>query len=349
MLVICCKNMKLASSILILLGLTFVTIFSLQVYQFLHTRPDLFEIEKIVNIPRGTSLTRIAQVLETEGVITNQYKFLAVAKLYTAGRPIQAGEYKLNTSLLPLEVLDILKEGKTLFYPVTIPEGYTIKQIAMLLASLNLIEEERFLNLTSDTGMIKSVGVEADSLEGYLFPDTYYFDKTMSEEAIIKKMVSRFWEIFDIILQNRTKELNFSYHEIVTLASIIEKETGSEEERKFVSAVYHNRLKRKGLLQSDPTVIYAIKDFDGNLTRKDLKLDSPYNTYRYPGLPPGPIANPGKASLVAALYPAEVDYLYFVSKNDGTHEFSSNLKQHNAAVRKYQLNEGAIKRSVISD
>jgi UPF0755 protein len=188
--------------------------------------------------------------------------------------------------------------------------------------------------------MIKTVGVEANSLEGYLFPDTYRLDKTMPEEAIIKKMVSRFWEIFNVDLQNRSRELGFSYHQVVTLASIIEKETGAEEERRLISAVFHNRLKRKELLQSDPTVIYAVKDFDGNLTREDLKLDSRYNTYRYAGLPPGPIANPGRASLIAALHPAEVDYLYFVSKNDRTHEFSSDLKQHNAAVRKYQLNGG---------
>jgi len=333
--------MKLGSIILILLVVACITIAGLQVYRFLHTSPDLSGSERIVNIPRGASLSKISQVLETEGVITDRHKFLIVAKFYTAGHPIKAGEYKLSTSMLPLEVLETLKKGKILFYPVTIPEGYTLRQIADLLDNLHLANKERFLKLASDADMIKAVGVAADSLEGYLFPDTYYLDKTMSEEAIIKKMVARFWEIFDESLQNRTQALGFSYHQVVTLASIIEKETGVEEERKLVSAVYHNRLKKKELLQSDPTVIYAIKDFDGNLTREDLKLDSPYNTYRYAGLPPGPIANPGKASLLAALYPADVDYLYFVSKNDGTHEFSLDLKQHNAAVKKYQLNGGA--------
>ncbi len=334
--------MKLALTLLIVLSLSFITVAGVQVYRFLHTRPDPSGSARTVHIPHGASLSKIAQILESEGVITDRHKFLIVAKFSTLGRSIKAGEYSLNTSLLPLEVLNILKEGKTLFYAVTIPEGYTIKQIAELLSQLHLVNEDRFLKLTSDADMIKAVGVEAKSLEGYLFPDTYYLDKTMSEEAIIKKMVSRFWEIFNADLQNRAKEMGFSYHQIVTLASIIEKETGVEEERKLISAVCHNRLKRKELLQSDPTVIYAIKDFNGNLTREDLKIDSPYNTYRYPGLPPGPIANPGKASLLAALYPADVDYLYFVSKNDGTHQFSSDLKQHNTAVKKYQLN-GRIK------
>jgi UPF0755 protein len=333
--------MKRVIIIFIFLSFILIVILGFHIYQFLYTPPNPFGNDKIVDIPHGTPLTKITQILETEGIIKERTKFLILAKLYTSGHLVKAGEYKLSPAMLPLDVLDILKEGKTIFDIITIPEGYTIKQIAEVLASQNLVDKERFIKLTLDSDLIKMVGGEGKSLEGYLFPDTYHLNKTMSEESIIKKMVSRFWEILDDSMQNRAKELGFSLNQAITLASIIEKETGAEEERKLVSAVYHNRLKRKELLQSDPTVIYAIQDFNGNLTREDLKIDSPYNTYRYPGLPPGPIANPGRASLVAALYPADVDYLYFVSRNNGTHEFSSTLKQHNAAVKKYQLSGGA--------
>jgi len=250
---------------------------------------------------------------------------------------LKAGEYKLSPCMNLIKVLGILEQGRVLEHPFTIPEGYTIAQIARVLAELGLADEERFLKLAYDQKFISKLGIRTISLEGYLFHDTYRISKGNKEEEIIELMVGQFNKTITQNDRKRAAELGFSMHQIVTLASIIEKETSAPGERSLISAVFHNRLKRKLPLQSDPTVIYALgKDFDGNLTKKDLMTESPYNTYLYPGLPPGPIANSGRAAIHAALYPAEVDYLYFVSKNDGTHKFSTTHKEHIRAVRKYQ-------------
>ena len=181
-------------------------------------------------------------------------------------------------------------------------------------------------------------GVPADSLEGYLFPETYHFGKFTTEATLVKIMIDTFKEraLKKEFLQ-RARKIGFTYHEIITLASLIEKETGKDSERKQISSVFHNRLKKNMPLQTDPTVIYAIENFDGNIRKRDLKIDSPYNTYRYKGLPPGPIASPGLKSIVAALYPEKTTNLYFVSRQDGSHQFSATLNEHNRAVQKYQL------------
>jgi UPF0755 protein len=181
------------------------------------------------------------------------------------------------------------------------------------------------------------MGITADTLEGYLFPDTYYFPSGLESKSIITAMVKQFRIAFKPEWQTRAEELGMSVHEVVTLASIIEKETGAPEERPLISSVFHNRLKKGMRLETDPTVIYGIPDFDGNIKRRHLNTYTPYNTYKIKGLPPGPIASPGAAALEAALYPAQSKYLYFVSKKDGTHQFSATIKEHNAAVRKYQL------------
>ncbi len=192
------------------------------------------------------------------------------------------------------------------------------------------------MKVVEDPTLMAEFGIEGESLEGYLFPDTYQFAKRTPPHEIVRRMVTQFQTVYDESFRKRAAQLGMTLREVVTLASIIEKETGNASERGLISAVFHNRLKKKMRLQSDPTVIFALTDFNGNLTKKDLSAPSPYNTYRFIGLPPGPIANPGKESLYAALYPANVDYLYFVSKNDGTHFFSKNLREHNGAVNKYQ-------------
>jgi len=202
---------------------------------------------------------------------------------------------------------------------------------------MGLTDGPVFIRSANDIAIVKALGVEADSLEGYLFPDTYHFPKGLPLDEIMGTMVNRFQEIFSTEWQERSRQMGMSIHQVVTLASIIEKETGAAFERPLIASVFHNRLAKRMRLSSDPTVIYGIKDFDGNLTRKHLKTANPYNTYLNKGLPPGPIANPGVAALEAALYPAETDYLYFVSKKDGTHQFSTSFKEHNRAVRKYQL------------
>jgi UPF0755 protein len=223
---------------------------------------------------------------------------------------------------------------------VTIPEGYNIKMIAELLEDLGLAQKDKFLELCSDESFLKELGIEGPSVEGFLFPETYFFAKGIGEREIIKTMANRFKSVFTPLMAERIKEIGYSLFEIVTMASLIEKETAIKEEMPKIAAVFYNRLKGKIRLQCDPSVIYGLPHYDGDLTKKDLATYHPYNTYRISGLPRGPIANPGKDALMAALYPANVNYKYFVSKNNGSHYFSETLQQHNKAVWKYQKRGG---------
>jgi len=279
----------------------------------------------------------IAHLLKEERLIKNGLTFRVLAKVKGVEDRLQAGEYELSSSLNLSRILSKIEKGEVLAHPFTIPEGYNIRQIASVLEEKGLAEKERFVALAEDAKFISRFGIQAKSLEGYLFPETYRVSKGMNEEEIIELMVSQFNKAVTQKDRKRAEELGFTFHETVILASIVEKETSAAEERALISAVFHNRLKAKRPLQADPTVIYALGEtFDGNLRKEDLKIDSPYNTYRYRGLPPGSIGNPGKEAIQAALYPADVDYLYFVSRNDGTHKFSSSLEEHNRAVWKYQ-------------
>jgi UPF0755 protein len=239
--------------------------------------------------------------------------------------------------MTPRQILEIMVSGEVKLYKLTVPEGYSTRQIAELVAQAGFGPRDAFIQAACDATLARKLGLDSDTVEGYLFPETYFFPKDVTFEKIISTMVRRFWSIFTPEWQARAKSCGFTVHQIVTLASIIEKETGATFERKLISSVFHNRLRKKMRLESDPTVIYGINNFDGNLTRKHLKTRTPYNTYKIRGLPVGPIANPGRASLEAALFPDETDYIYFVAKKDSTHHFSTNLKEHNRAVRKYQL------------
>ncbi len=236
----------------------------------------------------------------------------------------------------PAVILDMMVRGKTYLHKVTIPEGYNLRQIAVVISGAGFGTEEDFIKKTTDPSFVSNQGIEAESLEGYIYPDTYYFPKDESIEDIVSATVDRLWAVFKPEWKERAKELGFSIHQIITLASIIEKETGDKHERELISSVFYNRLKKGMRLETDPTVIYGIKNFNGNITRKHLSAKTPYNTYQIEGLPPGPIASPGYDSIKASLYPAETRYLFFVSKNDGTHYFSANFKEHNSAVNKYQ-------------
>lgn len=292
--------------------------------------------QQVFEIKPGMSLKKVSGELSRQGLIRNQIAFQAIALIQKKQKLIMVGEYNVSPSMLPTEILQQITSGKTVLYPVTIPEGYRIIEIANMLESNGLANKEKFLKKTKDSRLLK--GIANNSLEGYLFPETYYFGKYTEEKTIVKKMVDTFKQrALKQEFLNRAREIGFSFHEIITLASLIEKETGKDSERKQISSVFHNRLKRDMLLQTDPTVIYALENFDGNIKKRDLKIDSPYNTYRYKGLPPGPISSPGLKSIIAALYPANTPNLYFVSRQDGSHQFSSNLNEHNQAVRKYQL------------
>jgi len=292
---------------------------------------------RIMEIQRGLGLGRIARQLSKEGIIREPLKFRLVARIYGYDRRIKAGQYRFSAAMSPLEILDMMSEGRVFLYRLTVPEGLTLKQIAPLLDQAGTGNSSEFLRMTTDPAFAGKLEIAADTLEGYTFPDTYHFPGSVTTEAVIRAMIVRFKEVFIPEWQERAKELNMTVHQVVTLASIIEKETGVADERPLIASVFHNRLKRGMRLQTDPTVIYGIPDFDGNLTRKHLQTPTAYNTYTIKGLPPGPIAAPGADSLRAALYPAQSDYLYFVSKGNGTHSFSASLNDHNRAVREYQL------------
>jgi UPF0755 protein len=232
--------------------------------------------------------------------------------------------------------LDRLVTGKGVFQTVTIPEGLTVKEIAELLAAMQISDKETFLKDAADPSLLATLDLQDKGIEGYLFPSTYHFTPGTPAREIIIKMAEQFRKISLPFLRQDVSHSKLSPHEILTLASIIEKETGIQQERELVSAVFHNRLRLRMPLQSDPTVIYGLKTFDGNLSRKHLQDESPYNTYRIAALPPGPICNPSLASIKAAVRPADVPYLYFVSKNDGTHLFSETIEGHNRAVKTLQ-------------
>ncbi|MGE0083225.1 MAG: endolytic transglycosylase MltG [Desulfococcaceae bacterium] len=293
--------------------------------------------EKIVEILPGHGFAAVMETLKKERIVDDPLRFRLIALFKGYDRQIKAGEYLLSLSMSPLEILENIAKGKIYLRRFTIPEGYTLRQIAIAVSEAGLGKESEFTRLASDMEFIKKSGIRADSLEGYLFPDTYFFPKSTGIPTILMTMIRRFHSVFTEEWEKRAQEIGFSVHEIVTLASIIEKETGNPAERPLISSVFHNRLKKKMRLQTDPTVIYGIENFDGNLTRKHLETLTPYNTYQISGLPPGPIASPGEKSLHAALWPAQTEYLYFVSKGDKTHEFSATLEDHNRAVRKYQL------------
>jgi len=293
--------------------------------------------KKVVLVASGEGLRSISNTLETQGIILHGRKFRLYSRLKGYDKQVKAGEYALSADMSPVAILKTIVGGRVQQYRLTIPEGYTLKQIEAAVYKSELEAQPGFLQALADTDLIHKLGVKGRTLEGYLFPDTYYFPKGVSPEKIISTMASRFWSVYRSEWMHRGEQLGLSVHEVVTLASIIEKETGAPVERPIISAVFHNRLKRKMRLESDPTVIYGIEDFNGNLTRKDLTRPTPYNTYTQRGLPPGPIANPGRDAIHAALYPTDTGFLFFVSKKDSTHQFSSNIKDHNRAVRKYQL------------
>lgn len=292
--------------------------------------------KKIVVISEGATFLQAAALLEREQLIRSRFAFVRLAKSQEADRKIQPGEYEFNAAMSPADILSKLLAGRVLLYTVTIPEGYTVNQIADVLEEQRITSRVEFLRLASDKSFLKTLGISAETIEGYLFPDTYRFARGTPAKDVVRTMVDQLGRIMTEEWQARAKDMNLTIHQVLTLASVIEKETGSGDERPHISSVFHNRLKKHIPLQSDPTVIYGLPNFDGNLRKNDLSHSSPYNTYRWAGLPPGPIASPGADSIRAALYPATSQYLYFVSKNDGTHHFSATLREHNWAVEKYQ-------------
>jgi UPF0755 protein len=296
---------------------------------------DKKNVNVLVDIPTGSSFFEVTEKLSQAGLVKRRIFFYSLAMIKNARRRICAGEYEINTLLTPSAMIDKLIRGEVKEHKVLIPEDFSMQEIVARLDSEKLINREIFFELARDKDFLKSLNINAESIEGYLFPDTYYFNRSMNTRQIMKRMVNRFWEKVTPEMIEKARELGFNTHQFVTFASLIGKESGNDAEKPFISAVFRNRLKKKMRLQSDPTAVYDLDSFNGKVLRSHLKRNSPYNTYVIRGLPPGPIANPGLTSLQAALNPAPVKYLYFVSKKDGSHFFSASLNEHNQAVYRY--------------
>lgn len=297
----------------------------------------------IVEIPPGAGVTSIAQRLVAAGVVRDPYTFRLAAKLDDIDRRLQAGEYRFTDAATPSEVANRIARGDVFKRPVTFPEGLTYREMAGIFERAELGSAQDFNHAAGDGTLIANFDPDATTLEGFLFPDTYAMPSHTDADTMVKAMVAEFSKQFDTALRTDAAARHMTAHDVVTIASIIEKETARADERPLISAVYQNRLRLGMPLQCDPTVIYALMlagRWNGNIRKDDLQINSPYNTYRFPGLPPGPIASPGRGSLEAAVHPADVPYLYFVSRNDGTHEFASTLEEHNRNVAKYQLGRG---------
>lgn len=293
---------------------------------------------RVVYIEPKTPSTAIAGLLKQAEIIQDRFLFILFTMLRGTSNRLKAGEYEFSSSMGLLDVIRILEQGKVLVHKVTIPEGATVWQIAALLDEEGLVDQQEFLDLATDSSVASFYVPQANTLEGFLFPDTYHFIKGIHGEDVIETIVQRFFREITPADERRARQLGMSLYEVVTLASIIEKEAVVDREKPIIAGVFYNRLRRGMRLQADPTVLYGQRR-QGRITQRDLQSNHPYNTYVQNGLPPGPIANPGAVALRAALYPARVSYLYFVSKNDGTHHFSRTLEEHHKAVRKYQIRQ----------
>jgi UPF0755 protein len=296
--------------------------------------------EQFVDVPQGAGSRGIGERLVAGGIVRDVMTFRIALWMSGEGRRLKAGEYRFDRAMTPFEVIDKISRGDVHVVNVTFREGLTIAEMAKIFESHGIGPASAYVTAAGNAALVRDIDPSANDLEGYLFPETYALPRRTDASTLVRVMVARFNQAFTPELRRAAAARNLSVRQAVTLASIVEKETGKPEERPMVAAVYSNRLRINMALQCDPTVIYALLKagrYTGNLQRNDLNLDSPYNTYRYPGLPPGPIASPGRASLEAVAHPADADFLYFVSRNDGSHEFARTLEEHNRNVQKYQI------------
>lgn len=293
-----------------------------------------------VTIPQGAAFRAAADSLHDAGFVSSPWLFRVYARLTGRDREIRAGTYVLQHGLSWNELVNALRRGQGIERRITIPEGWALREIVPELAEQLGVPEDSVRRAVRDTALLHALGIYTPTLEGYIFPDTYIFAYGTQPRTAVREMVRRFEEVWQPAWNSRLSELGMSRNDIVTLASIIEKEARLAEERPVISAVYHNRLRSGMPLQADPTVQYALGEHHQRVLYRDLEVDSPYNTYRHTGLPPGPIASPGKASLEAALFPAAVPYLYFVADSDGHHEFRTTFREHKAAKARIRREQG---------
>lgn len=344
--------MKRGSSKLLVLGILAALVFLLGLpalrLGLYATRPlDGARKDQVatLEVKKGILPTDLAKALKEAGAIEDVAEFVRLGRLLRQWGKVKAGEYRVSPSQSPIELFSVITSGVSAAYPVTVKEGANMYEIADAIAARGLAKREDVLKLCRDREFMRALGVSeasAPSLEGFLFPETYFFNRSLSPREMLSQMVKHFSAVWKPEWDGRAKELGLSRYQVVTLASVIEKETGAPQDRPLISSVFHNRLKLKMRLQSDPTTIYGIWErYRGNIHRSDLQSNTPFNTYVIPALPVGPISNPGREAMHAALFPAETKFLYFVSHNDGTTHFSSTLAEHNAAVQKYQVDPAA--------
>jgi UPF0755 protein len=288
-----------------------------------------------VTIEPGKRFADVSRELQARGLLRHPLLLVAWARVTRADRRVRAGDFLVTTPLSPRGLLERLTSRPDL-HQVTIPEGLRVRDVVALLSGAGFGAEESFFCLLEDPAFLASENLPPEGAEGYLFPDTYDFPLALPPERILRAMVARFREVFTADLAARAAQLGLSVHQAVTLASLVEEEATRADERRLIAAVFLNRLRRGMPLQSDPTVLYERPGSDRTLTRADLRRPTAHNTYTIPGLPPTPIANPGRAALEAAVDPAPVEHLYFVARGDGSHEFSATLAEHNAAVTRHQ-------------
>ena len=332
---ICTLNHPLDKTIFFFLGFMIVSIVAFQGTIVFWPQDNQFESVQI-DIPKGASLLSISNSLKNQHILTNEKTFLMAVKLLGHETNIPAGKFTLLEPKTNLRIIKQLVTGKPILKKVTLLEGWTMKKIAGVLESELGINKMDILSICKNQIFIKNQGIPSKTLEGFLFPETYFFQESDSPEEILSQLIEEYKNNVPEGLKNRADSLGFSELEMITLASIIEGEAIYNSERSTISAVYHNRLKLGMKLQADPTIQYIIKDSPRRLLNKDLKIDSPYNTYLHNGLPPAPVNNPGKASILAALFPEENEFLYFVARGDGYHTFSKTQEEHNRAKREFQ-------------
>ncbi len=329
------KHLKLVLLFLLTMTFSLLTLTGLDLYWFAHHSNK--QPATVLVIEPGSSLKKITQTLADHRLINSKFRFTILNRLMQSSASLKAGEYEIAAAANPLNIIATLKQGISLQHKISFPEGFTLKQIKERLAAKNICSSDEFEKISTATGNLKKWQIPAESLEGYLFPSTYYYSRKTACSEIVETMLKTGKQKFQE-LKAASPKTDLNRHQILTLASIIQKEAGNVEEMPLIAAVFANRLHRNMRLASDPTTIYGLGEkFDGNLRRRDLKHPSPYNTYNHKGLPPGPICNPGSSAIKAALNPAASDYLFFVSRNNGTHQFSKTYSEHQQAVKKYQL------------
>ncbi|MRR05858.1 MAG: endolytic transglycosylase MltG [Deltaproteobacteria bacterium] len=327
---------KVKPWLVVLLAVLIVVVLSLSYYlHFLATPYGNGGRIQVFDFSSGYTMKKISEELAASRIIRNAALFSLHARFENADEKIQAGSYRFSDGMTPVEILAKLVNGEVFEVRFSVPEGYSIFQIGELLEKRKLIPKENFLRQCRNHALLHELDIPTKSVEGFLSPRTYIIRPDTDAKALIKEMVEQFRAAYNFKFAARARSLGLSELEVLTLASMIDKEAVVPAERPLIASVFHNRLKRNIPLQSDPTAVYGIRAFAGKISKQDILRETPYNTYRIKGLPPGPIGNPGEESIKAVLFPAQTQYLYFVARKDGTHQFSTTLAEHNRAVEKY--------------